>query len=331
MLGQDMQLQGLAQAAALAAPAGSAGADAAASAEAAASADASADEPAAAASADVPAAAPAAPVLTESVDTQHDHVHQARKLGYVVGAHATDTTSDSGDVFQIRKIENGIVTLVQRHDGDDGTTSKTDVETMLKSWKLFKGKVTADLTGWDPSKCRCSPVGSSKWAFSALQGLIAFAIRAKAMEHEAAYESIRILQNPTCVKTTRAVAKGSLVLVPCTERIDKVVQGKTSKGALELGSYTIDKFTFEVQALPQFVPPLNKDGEQNKTPWVCPFWLVGEPDGAVRGNMQMHFETVQVHDLEIKVPVLTNNKKLTVNEHLLWNKSDAPSAKKRKV
>ena len=62
------------------------------------------------------------------------------------------------------------------------------------------------------------------------------------------------------------------------------------------------------------VPPLNAQGQPNKSPWVCPFWLVQSKE---KGPWNMEVRCSWHGD--VKVPALVNRRELHPGEDLVYN------------
>ena len=122
---------------------------------------------------------------------------------------------------------------------------------------------------------------------------------------------IELLVRPSVVKVTCDLDIGELVLPPCSTRL---VSTKDKH------SWFMGKFNTGTDALvkmymgPMFTPPLTKDGQPSKTPWVVPFFVVSSDKA---GPWNMEVRNIEVDG--VKVPVLTNHKTLVAGATLKYN------------
>ena len=73
-----------------------------------------------------------------------------------------------------------------------------------------------------------------------------------------------------------------------------------------------------------FVPPESAKGEQNKNPWVAPFWIVEALESPDDCNMHVKYKIHKVDDFDVYVPVLVNNVGLQPGDVLTWCKKNIP-------
>ena len=82
------------------------------------------------------------------------------------------------------------------------------------------------------------------------------------------------------------------------------------------------------------MPPIGKNGERNKAPWVVPFWAVSSSEKQSDANMALKYVKHVVHDtVVVMVPTLVNTKPLQAGEVLTWYSKviEEPRQKKMKV
>ena len=132
---------------------------------------------------------------------------------------------------------------------------------------------------------------------------------------------MELLQHPTSVKTTVAVVAHQLRLPAASNRIVR----QSTKDSVLVGTFDIG----ELYILPTLGKPLDKDGKDNNNAWVCPFWMVGLVKEEAAANMDLVYEKVVVHKVDVRIPILTNTKPLVAGEELTWvrkGRSRSPGA-----
>ena len=137
-------------------------------------------------------------------------------------------------------------------------------------------------------------------------------------KHAEQIQHIEVLQHPLSVQVKNTVKAKALYLVAASTRLDK----KQPKEGACVG--TFDTIGGELFVLPQFVAPLDKDGNASKLPCVCPFWAVASCKKEDDANMDLVYEPVKVHTLTVQVPVLTNKRELKAGTELCWFKKLKP-------
>ena len=136
--------------------------------------------------------------------------------------------------------------------------------------------------------------------------------------HQHIVDKLDLLQNPTSVLTTHDFKTGELQLVPASQRIER----KQGDKGLPVGKFSIGGDDTKLYIMPQFVPPMNAQGEKNKSAWVAPFWLV-TPTDANEANMTLTFVKRDVHGYIVYVPILKNSKRLAIGDQLKWDEKAA--------
>ena len=244
----------------------------------------------------------------ETVDQQHDALLQAAKLGYKKDAYVTFKEDTDGALWLIKCMAEDKVTLVQRAEGKAIAT--VSMQVLVKDWRVYKGKVTQELPGWDLSAKRFAPRDSESWLADAAKGACTIAMMSVADIHDSHTNSVVIMVNPQHVKVRAPIAKGKLKLAASSQRIEKVGPKGIQSSAIALGNLGIvDGEVY--QLLPHFVAPLKSDGSTNDKAWVCPFWACQQDDEAP--TMRMVWETVSVGKFMVPVPVLTNSEDMRCN------------------
>ena len=276
-----------------------------------------------------------------SVDTvleMSDMVHQAKKLGYSVGAYTTCKTDDDPKVYKLKAYEGTRAEMVLQEAGHDTDSVTVEVADLLKTWRIHKGGVTSLLPGWS-ADTDCSPLATKSFKFDLAKSKAMLAI-AKVFEryHGQNVGDIELLVKPHSVRAATEIAIGDLTLAPCSTKIDR----KCNDGSWFLGKFDIgeDEET-PLYMGPMMVPPISSNGQPNKAPWVVPFFMVcADPE---QGNANCEVRHVTLDG--VKVPVLTNFKKLNQKDELKFYKAQMtdfascrkvlkeqePASKKRKT
>ena len=248
--------------------------------------------------------------MPETIEQMQSKTFQASKLGVKKGAYVAFKKDEEMRMWRIDKIDNEVATIVERIDGDDGTTQEVSLGSLLSEWRVHKGKVTDRIPGWSAGSP--SPMESEAWALECAKSTVNLGIRSVYEAHEGNHEFIELLQNPAIVRVTKTFKPGALKLVAASMRIDK----KSSSGSIAIGKI----MKFDLWICSQFSLPVNNNtGEKNKSPWVVPFWYV--PIVPKGGNMHIEFESVNVHGITVPVPVMRNTVELKTGDKLMVAKS----------
>ena len=257
-------------------------------------------------------------VARETVEQMQSKSFQACKLGFTQGAHVIEKQAETTSVWRISSIDDETVNLMETIDGKDRASKSLPIGQTLKEWRLYKGKVTCRLDGWDYESNSCSPLKSDTWQMECVKGAIAIALRGKFAERAHVVEHLELLQNPYMIKTKKDFKAGDLQLVAASQRIDK----KSSKDAVSVGRF--EAISSELFVTPQVVPPVGKDNQESKAPWVAPFWLVQGCEAEDEANMILKHETVVVGCISVAVPVLVNSRSVKADTTLCWKKKSKP-------
>ncbi len=92
--------------------------------------------------------------------------------------------------------------------------------------------------------------------------------------------------------------EGQLRLVAASTRVDK----KSVPDAAGLGSYKLTPSSIDqhLYLMHQVSPPMNKDAEPSRNPFVSPFWLVRHVDR--QANLTLQYGVVNVLGTDVHVP-----------------------------
>ena len=256
---------------------------------------------------------------------------QAEGLGFKEKAFVTEKASDTVNVFKITEITEDSVTVVEQTNGEDGTNTKTiAIGDFITMWKIIKGKVTALITGWGPDQC--TPMQSKSFLVECAKGALALAIQQEWSQHSSHLSALKVLENPNNVYVTQGFKANTLTLVAASQRVETK---KPSSGIhFKVCNVDIGKESNPLFLLSHFVPPIGKNGERNKAPWVVPFWAVSSSEKQSDANMALKYVKHVVHDtVAVMVPTLVNTKPLQAGEVLTWYSKviEEPSQKKMKV
>ena len=257
----------------------------------------------------------------ETVDQMKDQLFQAAKMGWKVGAYVQPKDHESISTWKISAFEGSIATLVERVGGHDGGEIKVELPELMKKYRVHKGKVTELLEGWSFTTNLCSPLSSAAWKYDIVKSSIHIAIYEQYKLHEHHVEHLEVLQHPLTVKVKAAFKAKTLRLVAASCRLDR----KSTKDSICVGNF--DLIESEVHMNSHFVSPMVKDGEAAKSPWVCPFWAVTTCKD--NGNMDLINEKVNVHGIDVLVPILINTSDLKPNTELTWVKKSKPTLKSK--
>jgi hypothetical protein len=262
-------------------------------------------------------AAPAAtpkPYSSETVDEMKSQKFQANKAGFVVGATMVlKKSTGTPKVFEIVSLNDDEVHGKEHTNvKDDPAASLVSVShgDLLDKWKLFKGKLTQLLDGYDYTVHQ--PTASQQWAYDASRAMCITAIRNCFVNNKSEMDDqntkIQVCQDPYMVVAVAAIKKHELKLYFASNRIEK----KPSNISVSLGRPgTNNGCDSELFLLYQLTTPFNKaTGEPQTDVWVAPAWLVKcakqtAPDDA---NMVLAYDYKDVMGYNVSVPYITNNK-----------------------
>ena len=249
----------------------------------------------------------------ETIEHMKSEVYQLQKLGFQVGATICPKDADELVINRITSINEETVKVVQIRDGHEFLAPDIKLQDLLRNYRLNKSKVTELLQGWHAENNACSPLNSSVWQNELAKSRVNLAMAMVYKELEDHVQYLELLQHPTMVKVTAEHAKGELKLAAATMKIDR----KATKTSIDVG--------LGLHIGPQFGAPRDKNGNDNSSKWVCPFWLVGDSDkDDVSPNMAIRYEKREVMKEYVFVPVLVNTVALKAGDTLRWKHDDVP-------
>ena len=268
---------------------------------------------------DASAQAPSASGVPETVSQMKSKLFQAQKLGFTVDSYASLAEAKVIEIFQIREITEESAKLVEQVSGKDGKVEIVLLDVLLKKWRVHKGKVMRLLQGWDASNALSNagmPLNLTTWGLDAAKSAVVLALRKEFAKHKGMLQHLEIYQDPLTVKSNTAWKAGQLHIPAASQKIEQ----KAATGALNLGSFTIGEQEVALYLAPQFQSLFNPKGEENKNPWICPFWVVGADEKAP--TMKLTHSTHEIAGFTVNVPVLVNIKGVVAGETLTWSKKD---------
>ena len=172
---------------------------------------------------------------------------------------------------------------------------------------------------------------SAGWKMTAAKGAVAIAMQKLVEEHEgAAFEQLEVYSSGkgvcVCVRTVADIPRGELQLVPATMRVDhKIAEGAFGVCTFECGDDVVELYIYK-----HIVMPLNKDGEENKNPWVSHFWLVQKFEDKRECNVELQWVHEDVGDFKISIPTIVNKRALKKGVVLKCLHKDQTSKEKDK-
>ena len=246
--------------------------------------------------------------IMETVEEMKSLHFQVRKMGYSENVIVSLKENDELTFFRIQSITDTTVKLVQCVDGHDGAENELDLKDLTSTYKIYKGKITELLQGWDIAKH--NPLSSTTWSCEASKSAVVLAMQITYRKYKDHAAVLELLQHPTTVKVTKAFKSHELHLPAASMKVER----KDGKGFLQVG--------LDLRVAPQFSPPLDPNGGENKAPWIVPFWLVGASSDDEPANMQLRHQNVDVMGWKVHIPVLENKVALKVGDVLRWDKKD---------
>ena len=262
-----------------------------------------------------------AAAANETLDQAHSRSFQLAKAGWVIGAYVQPKEQETVGIWQIQAMSDDGATLAEMKSGHIGQTKEVEMSALQNAWRLHKGKVTQLLEGWSFESNICSPLLNESWQIEVWKGYVNIAMWQVYKKHEGGVKHLELLQHPTSVKTTVAVVAHQLRLPAASNRIVR----QSTKDSVLVSTFDIG----ELYILPTLGKPLDKDGKDNNNAWVCPFWMVGLVKEEAAANMDLVYEKVVVHKVDVRIPILTNTKPLAAGEELTWvrkGRSRSPGA-----
>ena len=266
------------------------------------------------------AAAPAAEQTQsmQSVEQMQSKVYQAQHLGLTPDAFVIERGVEEPAIWQIEKY-NGDMVVMRKHELGRHTGSRSiHVDVLLETWRLHKGTVTVLLPGYSFDDKTSSPRSSVAWKFDNAKAAVSIALMSVYAKMEPMGKAIDLFLKPSMARASVAMKAGSLMLAPASTRIDR----RDSASAICVGKFDIGGSKPEPLFItPQFMAPLNANGEPNKQPFVRIFWQVANAPTKQTANMSLKCLIYEVNDVPVRVPVLVNSKDIAAGDELLWEKA----------
>jgi len=247
----------------------------------------------------------------ETVAQLKSMTFQAAKLGFVAGTTVVLKHGD-GAVGKIKSVSDSVGV---EFDTDDFST--IPVQELLEKFKIHKGKLEELLPGYT---CDHNADMSVAWGLDIARGIVGMAVRSEFTKHSQCLDKVEMLLNPSSVKVVADVPKGKLVIVAASARVDMKRPASSSASWVSLGEYELVKnsSSAELYMSQHFVPPIGKNGEPNKLPFVSPFWHVRIVDQARQATMSLEWRSVAIAGVDCNVPCLTNKRDLKPGDELTW-------------
>ena len=215
------------------------------------------------------------------------------QMGFQVGANVirgncrATITSMQGSLVQLSVDE-----------GDFCTSYEIKIESFLKGeWWVTKQKADIQKYSWDNFH-QFRPCSSDNINFMCVKGEVSRRMIELEMQHEASYKGLVLQTKPyKSVFTAKQYAKGKLILVPSTSRIER----KACPGSVALGSIR----DIGLYSWPCHGPP-KRDGDLDGS-FLCPFWMVKRTNKESEANVEVR--KVIAEDQEnnsVKIPLMYN-------------------------
>lgn len=204
---------------------------------------------------------------------------------------------------------------------------------VLNDWKLWSGKVSQLLPGYDPVTNDCSPLNSKSWFVDSIKGVCCNVLRQSYAENEAKLDksTIAYYVNPNCARAVTNIPKKALCLTPASQRLDT----KSSPNSFCLGSFSVDGHDpIQIFVTPQTVHPDVEKAHVNA--WIAPFFKIGETKETDSANLRIEWTTVKAMGFDVDIPMLVNSHAIKAGAELKWMRPvDGPvyrgERKKRKA
>ena len=193
-------------------------------------------------------------------------------------------------------------------EGDFCTSYEIKIESFLKGeWRVTKQKADIQKYSWDNFH-QFRPCSSDTINFMCVKGEVSRRMIELEMQHEASYKGLVLQTKPyKSVFTAKQYAKGKLILVPSTSRIER----KACPGSVALGSIR----DIGLHLWPCYGPP-KRDGDLDGS-FLCPFWMVKRTNKESEANVEVR--KVIAEDQEnnsVKIPLMYNISALDASTEL---------------
>ena len=253
----------------------------------------------------------------ETMAEMKSAVFQAEKLGFCTSALIAKRKSELAEVWRIIDIAEDSVVVGLLDKGSIAKQCTITMRELMEDWRLHKGTVTTMLTGWAPGK-GC-PLTSKVWLYDICKGQINVALQRVYQARTDINAYIQIMQKPNSVMVTKEFDIGEVQLAAASLNIAK----KPASSSCYLGDFNIGGDPEPLYLNYHFAGIKTDKGDDNKSPWVCPFWMCSGSSDDEACNCELKYEKVSVFGQSVFVPIIVNTKKLAINDLLTWNKSSA--------
>ena len=95
--------------------------------------------------------------------------------------------------------------MVETVDGHDGDTLTATLDELLEKYRIYRGRVTRLLKGWDAATNRASPSDSSAWQIESLRARVVIAMRSVYESHADHVAHLELTQEPIMVEVTKGL------------------------------------------------------------------------------------------------------------------------------
>ena len=163
-------------------------------------------------------------------------------------------------------------------EGDLCTSYEISIDSFLKGeWKVAKQKAEIQKYSWDDFH-DFRPNSNDAVNFMCVKGEVSRRLIELELQHEASYKGLVLQTKPyKSVFTAKQYAKGKLILVPSTMKIER----KACPGSLPLGTIR----EIGLYLWPCYVPP-KRDGGLDGS-FLCPFWMVKRTNKESEANVEV--------------------------------------------
>ena len=194
---------------------------------------------------------------------------------------------------------------------EDGSKFQLMAKSFLQGdWKLMKekGSETVEIEDYGPHLV----INQREAKMMQIKGEIMTKLTELEAKHGAVHEGLKIAFRPRDVVATQSFAKGKLILIPCTTKIEETIPDKNYSGVVVLAPQ--DGIPLHLSHC--IVPPNEADFSKSV---LSPFWCVRTSDKQKDCNMEIHTPTGSPCGIPIMrnacalkaMDVLTNRRKLS--------------------
>eukprot|EP00435_Cladocopium_sp_Y103_P006913 s3514_g2.t1 len=192
-------------------------------------------------------------------------------------------------------------------EGDTSTSYEVSINSFLKGeWKVGKKQADVQKFTWDEFQ-HVRPHLNDIVNFMCVKGEVSRRLMELEIQHESSCKGLVLQTKPyKSVFTAKHYAKGKLILVPSTQKIEK----KACPGSVALGTIR----DIGLHLWPCYGPP-KKDGLDGS--FMCPFWMVKRSNKESEANVEIR--KVIAEDQEnnsVKIPLMYNTAPLDPSTEL---------------